>query len=737
MHFTATNQIYIIVAKLALSSTSPEVIDHAVHFFHALINGEIDGVLDSKIFARSLIDLVRRTTSTASKVVDEQSESALIELLFEICTKIRLDPDILPAWFYPERTPGKSLPAIEARRSQFPLFHLLVDYVHYDGPIGDFARTALLYLTETSSKSRPLEKWMMESDLAHQMASGLSALYGRLSRQITGVSKRALPILAFSDTPDIGTEPDEFYEDAGMDMRAFLSYLAFWQDTLAHCKSVEVRDTLLDSFQVLFVEQLLYPSLLESSDVEGGSTSAVMLHLCRLLDALDDQQLVNRMLSYLFATKSQPATGKNQRARNRMSMSRRKSMEQLATLAQLADNPSPELFNLLDLIVFSLRSSNTQTVAASLKLVTVLLRQHHPHLKHQLFTLQVLKPSSRQNLNSLNSTMMTMFDYASTISDVSTMDQSYQAALKDAQSSMEHHSCIFDDSDLRSEMHAMAVSSSCKVLEQMATLLEAWFANDTLINLELTGALAGLAACEHVLMRTWLDPESPGVVSIVNIVGELIQQVKHWRSQFVEWDAFYSIQKVELASEDELLSLGGQRPMNVTEKMLFSQTSAQSSPALSAQVIAGKIAAMEIESIDSRITSNGSTAVEFGSSWQASDGSGSQRKGLSEESTRSTSLGTLSATLLETRIPIRLPADPSQRAARKEADHEQTGATEQETMGDTSAIQADGARDNNHGVITASLRHVLTQAIILQEFVLELAAALQIRATLFDEVDLS
>lgn len=304
---TASNQIYIIIAKLALSSTSRELISTATQFFHFLINGEVEGVLDSKIFARSLVDLVKRCIAPATKVVNEQEESALIELLFEICTKIRLDPGIVPAWFYPERSSTqKSASPSEARRNQFPLFYLLIDYVHYDGSVGDFARMALLYLTETASRSPALEKWMMESDLAHQMASGLSALYGRLSRQAPDINKSALPILAFSDGFEDGSVMSIPDEERGQDMRAFLAYLQFWQDALSRCQSLEVRDTLLDSFQILFVEQLLYPSLLESSDVEGGSTSAVILHLCSLLEALEHPPLISRMLSYLFASKSQP-----------------------------------------------------------------------------------------------------------------------------------------------------------------------------------------------------------------------------------------------------------------------------------------------------------------------------------------------------------------------------------------------------------------------------------------------
>lgn len=37
----------------------------------------------------------------------------------------------------------------------------------------------------------------------------------------------------------------------------FLSYLMFWQDALEHCTSNDVKQTLLDHFQLLFLQQLL------------------------------------------------------------------------------------------------------------------------------------------------------------------------------------------------------------------------------------------------------------------------------------------------------------------------------------------------------------------------------------------------------------------------------------------------------------------------------------------------
>lgn len=48
-----------------------------------------------------------------------------------------------------------------------------------------------------------------------------------------------------------------YSEDFQGHMATFLSYLAFWQDVLEHCRSVDVRLTLIDHFQVLFLQQLL------------------------------------------------------------------------------------------------------------------------------------------------------------------------------------------------------------------------------------------------------------------------------------------------------------------------------------------------------------------------------------------------------------------------------------------------------------------------------------------------
>jgi len=67
-------------------------------------------------------------------------------------------------------------------------------------------------------------------------------------------------ILAYSD--HLGSQPVYGAESSNSPefqthMDTFLSYLVFWQDVLEHCKSVEVKQTLLDHFHILFLQQLL------------------------------------------------------------------------------------------------------------------------------------------------------------------------------------------------------------------------------------------------------------------------------------------------------------------------------------------------------------------------------------------------------------------------------------------------------------------------------------------------
>jgi hypothetical protein len=233
-----------------------------------LIESEEEAFVENDVFSKSLMNLLVRITGANSIRLGSDTEVEVVELSFNITTKIRLDPEILPAWFTAtEHEEGANGNAHEkftgkTQKEDFPLFYLLIDYIHHEGRIGDFARTGLLYIIEAASNSVALEQWIVESDLATLMATGLGALYSQLSRKlvIDYAASELPPILALSDYEHPVTTHEIISSSSlnfQMHMETFLSHLVFWQDVLNHCKSIEVKQTLLEHFQVIFLQQLL------------------------------------------------------------------------------------------------------------------------------------------------------------------------------------------------------------------------------------------------------------------------------------------------------------------------------------------------------------------------------------------------------------------------------------------------------------------------------------------------
>ena len=743
LQYACSTQIFIIVTKLAISAEDETITAASAHFFHLLINGETENVLDSKIFARSLIDLARK-----SRGIGEKGEADLVELLFEICAKIRIDPDILPAWFYPERwqspparghgsdtqPPRRSVSS--ARQDQFPLFYVLVDFVHNDGSSGDFARTGLLYLIETTSKSQNLEKWIIESDLAPQMASGLGALYSRLSRAPAAVPQADMFLITpsdiaptkqsknrhrvpgdFEDDNDNDNDSDEASDEEPNEtlhsMNAFLSYLAFWQDTLNHCSSLEVADTLLDHFQVLFVQQLLYPSLLESSDMDGGSTAAVVAHLYRILDSLEHRQLLQRILDYLLSSQQRKLTPNNTKKNPRMSVSRRKSIDKLAAMTQSHEDPSPDLFNLLDLITLSLKSSRPQTNTAALKLVSIMLRKHHDLVFSTIFE---TKPCNTvlQTREVFDQELILLFRSAMGIMDTPRIDQSYQALLDDVQFMLNEHCCdlSFDEEGLQLRAvtpQSFEVEADCRLMHTVGDLFRTFFANDTMTNVALTETVMCLASCKLVTLRGWLirtndDSIHSDNASILDILDDQVAQIRRWRSQFLKWDELFSVQQEKLMGAPASLIM-----QKLPKRSSFDRPISPLGLGIS------NASPKPIVSSHSR---------------------GPKTDSSREENTTTTDLDNL------LQMPVELPqlGEPARISSALPSLAERLGLEPPTMLSSTSSegMSSGAATPSFPESSTRSsvtLAHVLTNAIILQEFLLEIAAVVQVRASLYGEIE--
>ncbi|KAG8426700.1 hypothetical protein J3459_007876 [Metarhizium acridum] len=556
IQYASIKQIYVPIGKIATSSYNEWIIKEAVLFFATLIESEEEAFVENPTFSGSLTNLLVRITGVNSVRLGLDTESRVVELAFNITTKIRLDPAILPAWF---KTPQfsasqSSLQDLDERerfagrvqRVDFPLFYILMDYIHHEGKVENFARTGLLYIIEAASSSAALEQWIVESDLSTLMATGLGALYSQLSRKlvIDHLPHDLPPILALSDYE----HPTSNYEiisscspEFQSHLETFLSHLLFWQDVLNHCRSVEVKSTLLEHFQVIFLQQLLYPSLLESSDIDGGSSVAVLTYLRRILESLDHPDMIHLILHYLLALPDAAPPNKKPPPSLVSDARRRKSMDLTKMMSEKAEEPAtPLLFNLVDLILSCLRSRNQQTIHVTLQLVSAILKRHHRYAVFTLLRTDVLPSHTKhRTVGAHEQEVDYLVHLAISIGGRTDFDDMYAGILKDTSTRLESHPCSLrlvapkvstnnhklpdlPDSlpGAPRDVREHTLRPDDPLLNIMLDLLETFFVNPVETNLSVTETIVDLGICGYISIEGWLA-RNPSTYVYAESVEEL------------------------------------------------------------------------------------------------------------------------------------------------------------------------------------------------------------------------
>lgn len=269
-----------------------------------------------------------------------------------------------------------------------------------------------------------------------------------------------------------------------------------------------------------------YPSLLESSDVDGGSSVAVLTYLWRILDSVDHPDLIHLILNYLLAI-SDPLSSRPFTPRSSSAERRRTSLLSLSQATAGGDELNPSFFNLVDLINGSVRSRNVETVTAALRLVTVILKKHHQHaITSMVRSLPFRQSSLARSIGSLRRDLEAYLSLAALIGGTDGMDDSYDNCLKDSLAMVEGHVCsatklglvgtnvtgskhrgaILDN---RPDLHNHLLVTSDPLLQALMGRLKTFFTNDIETNLELTQVFSHLAACPYTRLEGWLVADIP------------------------------------------------------------------------------------------------------------------------------------------------------------------------------------------------------------------------------------
>ncbi|KAJ2748016.1 hypothetical protein GGI20_000103 [Coemansia sp. BCRC 34301] len=323
---------------------------------------------------------------------------------------------------------GSSSPAASSSAVyEFLLFSHLLQFVHLEGKAGDTARTSLLFLLELATTeimastggNTALERFILDdSGFAAILSATLGAMYSQLPRSLrmsTGPSavvpesfpsysadlQNAIESSIFTSSNTDRRSVDRWTDNRGgpMDssnpefrarLASFVHVLGFIQEVLFRCPSQHVCDQLLKNLRDNFLQAILYPSLLESSDTDGSSV-AVMRYLEAMLQSARHEDLVSTIMDFLTddaATTSETQLYTTPTSRSSWSPAPLSSVMGVATsvvsVAPTAKQAGAGAaaaaclpFTLRDLVYSNLQSSvSADAVVSALNLLRLVLIKH-------------------------------------------------------------------------------------------------------------------------------------------------------------------------------------------------------------------------------------------------------------------------------------------------------------------------------------------------------------------------
>ncbi|KAF8605269.1 hypothetical protein BDV93DRAFT_537374 [Ceratobasidium sp. AG-I] len=155
-----------------------------------------------------------------------------------------------------------------------------------------------------------------------------------------------------------------------------------------------ISDSILRAFKAVFLENVLYPSILECSDADGSAV-AVLSYIDAMLRTLKNGRLSDTLVKYLMSEEDVELGRSGDTAppaKRTSKVSRRKS-----SAMTLLEREAPQKhgqpyfsslgrFSLKDLLFSNLRSESQPSATASLKLLLCLLQQHCEMCTDQLLS---------------------------------------------------------------------------------------------------------------------------------------------------------------------------------------------------------------------------------------------------------------------------------------------------------------------------------------------------------------
>lgn len=457
-----------------------------------------------------------------------------------------------------------------------------------------------------------------------------------------------------------------------------------------------------------------------------------------------------------------------------MSVSRRKSLDVLAAFAEEAAKPSPSLFNLRDLALLGLQSSNRQTVLATLRLLAVVLQRHHPFTRSLIRTVPG-QPAKQRTVGALNAELEGLVSMATSIVNDPTLDESYENYLKDASWILEAHLCIAPaeaSPDDPAADRPLELQQDDPLIRELLNCLRGFFTNSVVVNLALTEVLMSIASSHLLSLDGWIlidpskynYPDTPNPTSqsimdqirlayeeptwsaddtptLTSILQHLVQQTQEWRNILPDFDILVAARRDLLHQEDEPVNYGT-NPRSSTGRLSTTTTPRDSDISLTRG--RGR----------SSLTRPLGSASASASPRASASAFGSPQRGRERESSLARPLVSRESSLSRTeelRKRLSAPFYPSAPAnpvpkrdnlppttEEPQEQEQQPEQTQDESKEEQQSAEPGDNNEDESAIVdepppSASLGHVLTNVIILYEFLLELSATVQVRGSLYEE----
>ncbi|CAG8569677.1 15906_t:CDS:2 [Funneliformis caledonium] len=448
---------------------------------------------------------------------------------------------------------------------EFLLFTYLLQFLHREGKSGEIARYGLLFIIELAEG--PLGDFILESDFATIMAAGLGALYSQLPRKLMVKSSSGgltnATLLGFGDNTSAELER---LRSGGIEVSSstvfksqldsFLKLLEFCQDVLNECPNLNISRELLKNVKTNFLENILYPSIMECSDSDGSAV-AVISYIDIIMQTLDQEELVDVVVGFLMDSDGDDEEFWKQTVTTNKMLKRQSTINLFEGIENNPIKSSPYFtatgrFTLKDLIFSRLRSSSQQTVIATLKLLHTVIS------KHCRYSLKLLNIELDENatcfpkpnyliedlFNVEQHELDLFFSLISAIDPTQNMEiftNGYDSYVRDAEMIIEADRCYINGQDMewteegpvkpksnKSNKQRLTYSHGKKcgskgmsavpkhrlnptdrnpgdsLLQILLGTLSNFFAHSPELNLTLTGVLSALAVCPYRSLEGWL-----------------------------------------------------------------------------------------------------------------------------------------------------------------------------------------------------------------------------------------